>query len=740
LKTLIPKSYSNAVDKLLRRLGVYDQDFDKEAYYDSTLTFGENMRIVRENVAGMDWNRVRPPSREENRATMLRHYPDAKLTGAKARRRYEFETPFWPKRNGKTGKVPEPVVTPYRRVRGPPPRPAWFKGKPPRSWVGKGFDTETYHGWARYLGVAGTDSKQDGDGIFVQEGDWPAIFNFLLDHGPRLVAWNLRFDAEAVLKHLGERALRRLFVLEGANIGPYSLELIPWKLLRLRRGQRSVEIFDVAPFYGSSLDHAAKKFLGEGKQEVDAANLNVNRRAWRAKARIASYCQKDAELTNRLCVEASNRFLQIGGSFDKPYSVAFVAADALMRDTMIPRLAPFMIAPAEAAFQGARFESLWRGRFAKAYAYDIKSAYPAHARNVEDARGRWVQSVRPHRDALHAIMEVEVHVPPDDYPNMAPIPLVRNNKPVVYPTGSFRTTILKATYDKFEDLVTPIRTWNFIPSGEIVKPYRFTLDKLLAFRASADKLLDASAKRAANSIYGKLLNQKLEKRIRLDTEWADHFKQRAVMLDGQRWRVERVKHSGLLYNPLHAGLITEGCRLQIWDACAPRAEDVLMIQADGVICRNKFLGDEKAQVPGDLGFVASGDTVVCGSGLYEIEGYARRTRGVALGRDNEDKGGEKAILKGASWFSILRGVKRETVAFTDVRPAHLEECLNGLNYSPTAGDVRKLGLKDANVFLPFTRELNVCVDEKRMWPRIGEARRLLGERFSSRPLRAPDEC
>lgn len=566
-----------------------------------------------------------------------------------------------------------------------------------------------------------------------------------------MAAWNLRFDAEACLKHLPERDIRFLLATEAWDVDDWRIEIIPWKRLRIHdtTQHRYTDIYDVSSFYGGSLDQAMKRFLGKRKIRFDAAALNTDPKAWRDLGPIVEYCKRDAWGTKQLAIEASKRFVELGGSFDKPFSVAYVAADMLMRGTTIHRLAPVVEPHAEAAFFGGRFECLRRGRFEDAHAYDIKSAYPAHLVRIEWAEGSWRRGRRPHKDALHAVIRVRADVDPEDYPHMAPVPFKPSRSgPVVYPTGSFETTVLLDTYRRFEDVLTPLSSWSYIPRGEVTKPYKEPVERLVQFRADADPLMNGSAKKAANSIYGKLLNQRQEYRLVPITGDTDHFREEVVDLDGVMFRRERIRHKGLLYNPLHAGLITEGCRLDIWDACQRAGpEHALMILTDGVIFDGPVLGKPKAEVFGDLGWVAGGDTVIVGNGLYEIRGHVRRTRGVRFGAVVSSEKGEavKRRLKGPSWFGKLRGVRGETVSFTDIRPAHMGEAMRGTTsirerdgrsvISKEGEFVRNLGVKDVNVFFPFERRLNVCRDDKREWPEIGEARRLLKETFTSTPRR-----
>jgi hypothetical protein len=607
-----------------------------------------------------------------------------------------------------------------------PFRAKWLSKKPPREWSGDGFDTETFQGWARLLCTS-------EEHLLVRRGAWEKCFDFLLDNGPVLAAWNLRFDVEAVLKHLPRDAIIRLLIEEHLNVGKYSVDIVPWKMFRVRDADRKTEVYDTAPFYGSKLDVAAKRFLGEGKLGVDAAALNVDPDAWSPKKlpRVISYCKRDAWLTKRLTEEVSERFVKLGGDFKKPYSVAFVAADILMRETHIPKLPDAMVPIADDAFFGARFECIQRGRFPDAHAYDIKSAYPGHMRTIEDASGRWVEGVHPHKDALHAVVDCTASVPQDDYPILAPLPAKRHGV-VIFPTGTFTTRVLLPTFEKFRALLTPVRSWSLIPEGKIFRPYGPTVDRLLAFREASDDLLKDAAKRGANSLYGKLLNQRFGTKLVAD-EGADSWTAPTVLLDGVPHRMERLKSPGLLYNSLHGGLVTEACRLQIWDACQKRLDSVLMIQADGILASRPFLGKKKAKVAGDLGYVAGGDAVVCGSGLYEIRGYARRTRGVMLRSEAAGKT-VKAKLKGPSWFGLLRGKRGETVRFVDRRPAHLSECVKGSRYAFIGGELRQLGLKDTNVFHEFPRDLNVVRDKKRVWPEGVEARDLLRTRVLSEPL------
>lgn len=614
----------------------------------------------------------------------------------------------------------------------------WLRNKPPQGWAGDGFDTETLFGWARLLCTSTTYK-------IVRKGDWGACFDFMLNAGPKLCAWNLRYDAEAVLKHLGTSALIRLLAEEHLNLkhpttgAHYSVDIVPWKMLRIETADQCTEVYDIAPFYGSRLERAANRFLGTGKlKNVDAARLNTDPEYWRARgnlAKIVEYCKRDAKLTNDLAVMISDRFVKLGGDFRKPYSVAYVAADILMRATSIPKLPDEMIPHAEKAFVGARFECLWRGRFPNAASYDIKSAYPAHLAPIEDAAGRWThRKGPPHKDALHSVVRVECDIPPDQFPYLAPIPTLLKGR-VIFPTGRFEAYVLERTFEKYRDLLTPLESWSLVPSGDIVRPYGETVEKLLRFREESDQLLKDAAKRGNNSLYGKLLNQRAEKKLVVD-DGGDHWTERRVVIDGEPYRLQRVRKQGLLYNPLHAGLITEACRLQMWDAAMKRPERVLMIQADGLITDGPFLGKKPAQKAGDLGFVAQGDSVLCGSGLYEIKGYARRTRGVMFRSDEGGKGvGRVVKLKGRSWFTLLRGKRTEKVRFVDVRPTHLSEALRGSRYESPSGEVRNLGLKDTNVFIPYTRDLNVCRDAKRVWPDILQARRLLTERFRSTPIR-----
>ncbi len=77
----------------------------------------------------------------------------------------------------------------------------------------------------------------------------------------------------------------------------------------------------------------------------------------------------------------------------------------------------------------------------------------------------------------------------------------------------------------------------------------------------------------------------------------------------------------------------------------------------------------------------------------------------------------KIVVDDVRWIEEIQAIKKRGGAVVRYR-----------------GRERELGLKDANVFLPFERKLNVCRDTKREWPDIREARRLLNERFDSEPV------
>lgn len=606
---------------------------------------------------------------------------------------------------------------------------AALAARPPKPWEGDSFDTETHQGWARLICTP-------DDWCLLPRGSWRKAFRFLVDHGPRLSAFNLRFDAEAILKHLPLRYIRHLLAVERLTFDRWDVTLIPWKMLRIADLDTGAvcEMYDVSPFFGSGLQAAAERFLHDSKnaaaEGVDPARLNTDPDAWNDLPPIIRYCQKDAYLTRQLTSVVAERFNTLGGSFDTPYSVAFVTADILMRDSVVPRLDPEMVPLAESAFGGGWFDCFQRGRFEEGTSYDVKSAYPSHMIRLEDShKGRWIAGRRIHKDALHAILEVDVDLPRDDYPWIAPIRYRASpNSPVTYPVGRFSTVVHKDTYHRFESNLTIRNAWSYIPQGEIIRPYARTLEKLLKFRESTDELLNDAAKRGAASIYGKTRNRHLHRSLIPAGPNDDTLTDGVIATDDGVFRIHTTERRGILYNPHHASLITEGVRLQMWDALEPVAEHAVQVMTDGFILDKPRLGKTVARKPGDLGFVVQGDTVSCGSGEYEIKGHVVRTRGVFT-----NKPGKNSSLK--SWFSALRGVKGETVRVTNVRPAHLSECLSGTStFLAPDGTDQVLSHKDANVFVTFKRDLNVCFDEKRLWPRIGDAKRLLRERFRSLPL------
>ncbi|GAI50219.1 unnamed protein product, partial [marine sediment metagenome] len=67
------------------------------------------------------------------------------------------------------------------------------------------------------------------------------------------------------LNHLPDEKKEELRVKLKVSYNGYTYRYIPDKMLRITKGKNSVNFWDIMPFYHSSLDAAAQKYLGKCK-------------------------------------------------------------------------------------------------------------------------------------------------------------------------------------------------------------------------------------------------------------------------------------------------------------------------------------------------------------------------------------------------------------------------------------------------------------------------------------------
>jgi hypothetical protein len=263
---------------------------------------------------------------------------------------------------------------------------------------------------------------------------------------PNIFAWNLNFEQGTALKGLPDATINYLRRNGGCVIdvetGELNLEIyksegrwtwdrkekiprnqfvslffIPKKMLTIepigwtttvgdKRGVRLQKIicYDIAQFYGGSLNKHAKRVLNDTKVDgIDRAMLGSNAPThpyWTTNwSHIWEYAIHDSVLTAHLAWLKVKAFESNGVRMNKPISCASVAERSVYDLCHLPTInnmwknRPDVIKWFWTAYQGGWFESTGSGYLEDVKAYDLASAYPHVMWWLPDwTGGLWYQS------------------------------------------------------------------------------------------------------------------------------------------------------------------------------------------------------------------------------------------------------------------------------------------------------------------------------------------------------------
>jgi len=254
---------------------------------------------------------------------------------------------------------------------------------------------------------------------------------------PDYFFWNLKFDAQAILKHLPNEIIDLVYLNKTVSINYQTFTIVdsddvsidhsktveifylPKKCLRFSFHKEHgfiptnsskefnggiIEFWDAMQFYGGSLNKNSKKFLGDNKTELcfDGSKMDVSKLGDEVmvkvkhpqgikfekviyhdyyKEDIEFYALKDAVLAGRLIRKKLEEFVGEDVQFRNPYSIASIAQTDLMfkgYKEIIPDSVKYELELriAKTAYHGGHFEAAEVGRIDGECVYwDLKSAY-----------------------------------------------------------------------------------------------------------------------------------------------------------------------------------------------------------------------------------------------------------------------------------------------------------------------------------------------------------------------------
>lgn len=580
-----------------------------------------------------------------------------------------------------------------------------------------GADTETHKGYCRLLCIEDTPHRYS-----PEIGEWEEWVDYLLNAPNRLCFYNLRFDIESLLKHFPEQIIKNLLYLSTTEIEYQDttlvFKLIPWKVFSIkemtqeksrRRTKRKVECFDTAQFYHASLNQASKDVLKEEKIEDRgfAKELNESERPWREELpRIIEYCQDDAVKSGKLM-----RIFQQAAASDpinlnprNPISCAWYAKELIKQ--CIPEVKTIKSMQTNQGYYysrpwkrwdnvgsqcyiGGRFEVFWKGLFHNAFISDINSAYPLWISQLPNPYNLvFVKDFEPEGD--FSMVKAEVFVP--KHLQIGPLPF-RTDDAIIFPTGQwtawFHWHELRNAQQYGVEFNIMKALNGYEPDG-IQRPFQHRIPHFYNQRLQWKKEGDPrqlSSKIAMNSVYG-VFYEKNERILETNTR-------NATEIDGHLLKKSK-DNPGRYFYPFLAGWTTSKTRVQILNAAMTvPEEDILFKATDGIASRSPL----KIPVSKKLGEwdVKKPDQVrVFGNGLYEVDGELK-TRGFRKGKGQDERPLQERMMVEDGEIFV------ETIQES---PLHINKSFR----------LRDRSLKDALVWIPDNRKMNLTKDHKRLWP------------------------
>lgn len=569
----------------------------------------------------------------------------------------------------------------------------------------KAFDTETVNrlggGYACLLIKSGGETLEGFS-------SWREIFNFLA--GEKFVCWNMDFDARAIMheKFLPWRVLEKLALSNRASWGGFDFEYIPRKFFRAARGKKSFVLYDLAQFYGCSLDEASKKFLPAAgrKQSIPQSWYSEIDRCLsdRRREKILAYARRDADATLALYHLMRESLARIGLDFSRPVSPGALAMAkfraTLDKEPKIPRWVQECFA---SGFFGGRVEIYTMGKIGPCKKFDLHSAYPSAAAKLRSLRGlefrrfgkdEWSYSPR----ARYGVYNVEAHIL--DMP-IGPLAVRRKDGVIIFPVGIVKTVCGLAAIRLLRREKIRFRVFRALEFHGPETPLIFGEVPSL-YKARENPELKLAVKLVLNSLYGKLAETRTKQR---EAEfWGEKF---------GNFRVTKREIWGRNANFILASAITEEIRLKIWETAKvlhSQGSEVYLSATDSLLTTGQI------QTGPDLGEWGLEREyrggVIYGSGRYVLFPTKTRKPEIHLrGFDSTPRN-----------FAKIRDCKKPVARVNVFRTNSLTEWARGGC------------LGDFNVLSDFKRDFTIS-DDKRFW--LGKIRRIRDAskfRVDSKPL------
>jgi hypothetical protein len=539
--------------------------------------------------------------------------------------------------------------------------------------------------------------------------------------------WNLRFDAQAILKLLPYDKLIELWKAKDnrTEYEGYRITYIPKKMLiisRIKGRKGAIHLYDASQYYGNkSLNSQAEKYLGEKKLDtVSGEEIGKSREYYdKNYDEIVKYCKKDAKLTLKLAELSMKNVRKLGFNPSNPISPASISRkyqrkrgfSAPLKEVVNMELKANAIALL--AYKGGIFATYQRGMFNQPlYDYDVNSCYPNIMINLPDWRDgefEFIEGNEPEKYEYGWIL-VEVdseYLPHQDgehytvkeiYENIGEWDMRYTAKKVTYPTG---LRVMVITTDEYRWLKEEGEKIKYLGEGmgwarkthNYPNPFAWMKEmfkKRKDFKKT-DPALAQTMKLLMNSLYGST--------------------------------VQRKNGIGDLSNFCYGSYITGRARKQMFNVVKANRKVIVNIATDGLLSTEKL---------------SESENFVVGDNLGEWE-YHEYTKGLVIGN-----GIRQLWRADGSYETHARGITSDRSY--DLM-SHLKKRWHEWNFPVGRTRVIQLGTmvnahlkwkhEHLNTFILQSRVLNVNTDRKRAWERDYEN---FGDLLDSPPMKGEALC
>jgi len=439
------------------------------------------------------------------------------------------------------------------------------------------FDTETINcpGRGEPCLLAGTDGLETRKFLFPR--NWEHCWNFLAFRRGRTpyIAYNMDFDALALLHFLPDEALEGLAFYNHTFWRGYSIRFIPKKVFSCHREDRNFVIYDLAQYFGCSLNEAAQKYLGEKKEEIPESwykEMDVALKDSR-REKILKYADQDVRLLYLLGRLLMNSLTSLGiptGSLVSSGTLAKKVFGKYLSKVKISREINTLWSK---GFFGGRVEVGRLGKVNHVKLYDIVSAYPSEIVKLQSLEGlQMVETLNPSQDAVYGLYRVTAHIGVDHH--WGPLAVRDPGGSIYYPVGVVRTWICRPALDllrryRFHLVVEEGYEWigkskGLVFNDGVIEKY---------FEARKEPHLKLAAKLLLNSIYGITCEQR-SKTFESDIGTAKGFSGHCS---------STISIFGRYANFIFASHITEAIRMRLYDVLSRFGKRIYFCATDSVL-------------------------------------------------------------------------------------------------------------------------------------------------------------